>query len=316
MGFLRRRGFTALEAALSLGIVLVCAMIAEPHVTWSRSHANLGACKANLRTIAGALEMYRLDTGSAAGGAALLPVLASQGYLQAVPRDPGGEPDAYVFGPEHTGGVACRVHGAMVAVTDPFRELQEKRLARALEEAGEPPPVVAWAEALQAGYPDLQARWTAALVGHLLPQVALSLLALVLAGLAWDHRGNAGARGRLLAACLVAGAGAGWYWSSSNPLAILGGAPPITTSGAGSSWLQAAGPDPWAALMDGAELDAEASDTVRWVAEDLRHKGVRLRRVCWRQAKSQGALAAGGLVLLFGLLAGGVDRRLRAGGPA
>lgn len=101
----------------------------------SRHRANLRACFANQKTIAGAVEMYQLDydVHQMPGGKltdANWEKLRSDGYLQSIPDDPGfgpGTRDHYLLVPGASNGIVCLEHGTIQppegTSRDPFAQL-------------------------------------------------------------------------------------------------------------------------------------------------------------------------------------------------
>ena len=122
----------------SIVIVGGLAAIATPKFGANRPRANLRACLANQKTIAGAVEMYQLDSGESVEDLTKVAgALVSGGYLMQYPRDPGqgkGSEDHYRLRrpeeacPRHpeapekeceecqvhgVGTVMCEVHGSL-----------------------------------------------------------------------------------------------------------------------------------------------------------------------------------------------------------
>ena len=84
-------GAIALAGLLAGGMV---AAIIVPNFSRARDRANKRACFANQKTIAGAVEMHNLDYEEHQVRELTSPVLDDllrNGYLQARPRDPGGD---------------------------------------------------------------------------------------------------------------------------------------------------------------------------------------------------------------------------------
>jgi hypothetical protein len=109
----------------SLPVLLVCVNIAgmivfgHHQLRKSRVKANVRACLANQKTIAGALEMYALDNKvdfTPEHGKPVSPetfeTLRQNGYLRSVPTDPGmGIQSSYSTDPDGT--IRCGVHGTV-----------------------------------------------------------------------------------------------------------------------------------------------------------------------------------------------------------
>lgn len=103
-------GVTLIEMIVVLVIISVVAAMVVPNVIGRPDEARVTVVKTDMRTIAGALEIYRLDNrtypSSAQGLAALVrqPTVppipanwASGGYLSVMPQDPWGTPYVYQF---------------------------------------------------------------------------------------------------------------------------------------------------------------------------------------------------------------------------
>ena len=117
-------GVTLIEMMVVLVIIAVVAAMVVPNVIGRPDEARVTVAKTDLRTIAGALEIYRLDNrtypSTAQGLQALVerptvppePVnWASGGYLSVMPQDPWGA--AYVYrSPGETGAFDLITLGA------------------------------------------------------------------------------------------------------------------------------------------------------------------------------------------------------------
>ncbi len=103
-------GVTLIEMMVVLVIIAVVAAMIVPNVIGRPDEARVTVAKTDLRSIAGALEIYRLDNrtypSTAQGLSALVerptippePVSwASGGYLSVMPQDPWGTPYVYRF---------------------------------------------------------------------------------------------------------------------------------------------------------------------------------------------------------------------------
>lgn len=104
----RRDGLTLVEMIVVLAIIAVVAVLIVPNVIGRPDQARVTVAKTDLKTIATALRVYRLDNGdyptTAQGLQALVekptspPVPASwaaDGYLPELPTDPWGKPYVY-----------------------------------------------------------------------------------------------------------------------------------------------------------------------------------------------------------------------------
>ncbi|MBI4865034.1 MAG: hypothetical protein HY815_32965 [Candidatus Riflebacteria bacterium] len=104
-------------AAPTMAVVGVLAAIAVPNFKEARLRANFRACYANQKTVAGAIEMYNLDKNTKAPklDQALFETLKKEGYLQAIPSDPGQGPDTWSHYQmvDSGSGITCSVHGSV-----------------------------------------------------------------------------------------------------------------------------------------------------------------------------------------------------------
>ena len=119
----RRAGLTLVEMIVVLAIIAVVAVLIVPNVIGRPDQARVTVAKTDLKTIATALRVYRLDNGdyptTEQGLQALVtrPTAAPQpmsyaadGYLPEVPTDPWGK--AYVYrSPGETGAYDLLSYG-------------------------------------------------------------------------------------------------------------------------------------------------------------------------------------------------------------
>ncbi len=109
MRFIRNaKGFTLIELMVVILIIGILVAIAIPVFNSSRESAYKRTCQANLRTIDGAIQTYRADTGSLpANIAALTPT-----YLKAVPACPKPGAAAYIISGASSDTAECPTYGA------------------------------------------------------------------------------------------------------------------------------------------------------------------------------------------------------------
>ncbi|WP_426039487.1 type II secretion system major pseudopilin GspG [Brevundimonas sp. DC300-4] len=111
----RRAGLTLVEMIVVLAIIAVVAVLIVPNVIGRPDEARVTVAKTDLKTVATALRMYRLDNGDYPTTQQGLEALASrpttppepraypaEPYLTEVPTDPWGKP--YVYRSPGTGG--------------------------------------------------------------------------------------------------------------------------------------------------------------------------------------------------------------------
>jgi len=65
---MRRKGFTLIELLIVIAIISILAAVGLPHFLDAKIRATQSALSAEMRTIAGALEAYRLDNGASVPG--------------------------------------------------------------------------------------------------------------------------------------------------------------------------------------------------------------------------------------------------------
>jgi len=98
-----------------IAIIGVLAAIAVPNFQKARRKANSRACYANMKTIAGAFEMYNLDFNTDItdyANAEIYGNLASGGYLQTVPQHPGtGDAPSAVYDADANRVIFCGEEG-------------------------------------------------------------------------------------------------------------------------------------------------------------------------------------------------------------
>ena len=111
----RRAGLTLVEMIVVLAIIAVVAVLIVPNVIGRPDQARVTVAKTDLKTIATALRVYRLDNGDYPTTDQGLKALvtkptsppeplsyAADGYLPEVPTDPWGK--AYIYRSHGTGG--------------------------------------------------------------------------------------------------------------------------------------------------------------------------------------------------------------------
>lgn len=82
-----KKGFTLVELMVVVAIIGILVAIAVPIYNASQKNAKANACKANLRTINGAISMYYLEKESYPANVA---ALQTDDYLQSTPTCPEG----------------------------------------------------------------------------------------------------------------------------------------------------------------------------------------------------------------------------------
>lgn len=117
----RTRWHLRITLPVLLVLVNIAGLCAFVHVQFrhARVRANVRACVANMKTVAGALEMYNLDhelAGAKDRGRPLarekMEEMRQSGYLRSIPADPGFGGEAS-FTVEPDGQLRCPVHGTV-----------------------------------------------------------------------------------------------------------------------------------------------------------------------------------------------------------
>jgi type II secretory pathway pseudopilin PulG len=255
-----RSGFTLIEVFIVLVTFAILVTLAGPQLCGvGRASANRRACRANMRTLAGALEMYHLDTKRRP--TALTPEvrgkLTGQGYLQSFPSDPGREGEYQLTAPRGPGadldsGISCTVHGPTGAFRASLDRIREGHLAEDLERRGAKPELVEWAHRLQGEVEGRLDREKAAPYWNLRIWTALAfLLGAVLAVVPTQTRGTPGHR----RAVLVLAAVLALMVAQQVAEGIVGRVAPgpasmaeVISGGSGGSWTGAGPNSTWSLL--------------------------------------------------------------------
>lgn len=87
----RARGFTLIEMMMAVLIIGILLAVIVPNFWGSDDKARTAAAKAGLRSVASALDMYRIDNGQ---------YPSTEQGLQALVSKPSGFPEARHWGPE------------------------------------------------------------------------------------------------------------------------------------------------------------------------------------------------------------------------
>lgn len=115
----RRSGFTLIEIMIVIAIIGVLASIAVPSFQEARKRSNQRACYANQKVVIGALVQYNLDFNTSYDTDPIeFGKLASEGYLQSIPQDPGGGVGShtrYKLDPAVEDSIYCTQHGPIEA---------------------------------------------------------------------------------------------------------------------------------------------------------------------------------------------------------
>jgi len=100
---------------LLIFVVGILAAIAVPNFKKARERANLRACYANQKTLAGATEMYQLDYNVDVEEITpqFIQKLKTDGYLQSVPTCPGNSQIVNPYSFNSSQNITCKKHGSV-----------------------------------------------------------------------------------------------------------------------------------------------------------------------------------------------------------
>jgi len=107
----KTHGFTMVEVIIVVAIIAILASIIMPKMTGSRQKATLEACKANLKHIAVAINLYMNDNAGRVPANSTIDasnILVTQNYLKSAPSCPGrGSGSCYEIGGTYPGTYIC-----------------------------------------------------------------------------------------------------------------------------------------------------------------------------------------------------------------
>ena len=109
---LNRKGFTLVEIMIVVAIIGLLAAIAIPNFIAARTTAQLNACRSNMRTLQGALEMSIID-GVTASGASLTAVQLTAAVAPYMRKTANCPVAGNTYTTDANGIVQCSGHGVL-----------------------------------------------------------------------------------------------------------------------------------------------------------------------------------------------------------